>query len=303
MFRFLLTFIVCFAFSFNTSAQILDSIRTKTPKKDTLILITQQDINEYIALRKIADTIGKHDSYVRIVKFAKQILASNTSVSYDRVLLFTEQTDQMRLVFNTPITKTDINEYVSLRKIVGDTTGKTNDYLKIIKAAKMRVANGQYMGGLFPKIDYETALKEAEENLRMRSMVDKVLVIKSERKMYLQKKGKTVKTYSIGLGPNPIGQKEREGDGKTPEGIYHLNYQKWDGPTFHSYHISYPNEIDKARAKKKGLTPGSNIMIHGTSKGVKKKKDWTNGCIALNNNDMAEFKKIVFLETPVEIKK
>ncbi|RYG06593.1 MAG: hypothetical protein EOO07_28940 [Chitinophagaceae bacterium] len=167
----------------------------------------------------------------------------------------------------------------------------------------MRVANGQYRSGLYKEIDYETALKEAEENVRLRSMVDKVLVIKSERKMYLQKKGKTVRTYPIGLGPNPVGQKEREGDGRTPEGIYQLNYQKWDGPTFHSFHISYPNDVDVARAKARGLTPGSHIMIHGTSKGVKKKRDWTNGCIALNNVDMAEFRKIVFLETTVEIRK
>ncbi|HTM98362.1 MAG TPA: L,D-transpeptidase family protein [Pedobacter sp.] len=190
-----------------------------------------------------------------------------------------------------------------IRKIVGDTTGKTDDYRKIIKSAKIMMGQGQYMSPLYKEIDYETALKNAEENLRLRSMVDKVLVIKSERKMYLQKKGKTIKSYSISLGPQPLGQKEYEGDGKTPEGIYRIDYQKWNSPSFHSFHISYPNEIDLIRAKKKGLTPGTNIMIHGTSKGIKKKKDWTNGCIALNNIDMMEFRKLVFLETTVEIRK
>ena len=303
MFRFLLHFILCFAFSLNANAQVLDSVRMKSPKLDTLILVTQQDVNDYIAFRKITDTVGKLSAYIRIVKNAKQTLVYSPNRNYEHAIEFSEQIDGIRLVYNTPITTADVNEYLLLRKIVGDTTGKTSDYLKIIKTAKMRVANGKYMGGLYPIVDYETALKDAEENLRLRSLVDKVLVIKSERKMYLQKKGKTIKTYTIGLGPNPIGQKEREGDGRTPEGIYQLNYQKQGGATFHSFHVSYPNETDLARAKAKGLTAGSSIMIHGTSKGVKKKRDWTNGCIALNNVDMAEFRKIVFLETTVEIRK
>jgi L,D-peptidoglycan transpeptidase YkuD (ErfK/YbiS/YcfS/YnhG family) len=304
MYKFLLPFIVCFAFYFNANAQVLDTVRVKTPKLDTLILITQQDLNDYIALRKITDTVGNLNSYLRILKNAKSILTYGPStLTYDQALVYGERSEKYQKVYKTPITPADISEYLSLRKIGSDTVGKMNDYLKIIKSAKIRVAMGQFMHGLYKEIDYETALKEAEENVRLRNMVDKVLVIKSERKMYLQKKGKTIKTYSIGLGPNPVGQKEREGDGRTPEGIYTLNYQKWNSPTFHSFHISYPNEIDLARAKSKGLTAGSNIMIHGTSKGVKKKKDWTNGCIALNNVDMAEFREIVFLETTVEIRK
>ena len=303
MYRFFLPFILCVALCANANAQVLDSLRIKTQKLDTLILVTQQDLNEYITLRKITDTVGKLARYIRILKNTKQIGVYTSNMDYESALRFSERNDQMRMVYNTPITKADLDEYLSIRKIVSDTTGKTNDYLKIIKSAKLRVANGKYMGSLYKEVDYEGALKEAEENHRIRNLVDKVLVIKSERKLYLQKKGKTVKVYSIGLGPNPVGQKEREGDGRTPEGIYKLNYQKWDSPTFHSFHISYPNEIDSARAKAKGLTPGSNIMIHGTSKGVKKKRDWTNGCIALNNVDMAEFRKIVFLDTTVEIRK
>lgn len=303
MYKFIFSFFITLSFFHSSNAQVLDSLRMKTSKKDTLILITQQDVDAYIALRKISDTLGKNTSYIRIIKNAKQVLGYRSAITFEEALQFSEQTDQIRLVLSTPITKADIAEYLSIRKIVGDTSGKTSDYLKIIKSAKMRVANGKYMGGLFKPIEYETALIEAEENHRIRNMVDKVLVVKSERKMYLQKKGKTIRTYSIGLGPNPVGQKEREGDGRTPEGIYQLDYQKWDSPTFHSFHLSYPNEIDLARAKAKGLTAGSNIMIHGTSKGVKKKRDWTNGCIALNNTDMAEFRKIVFLTTVVEIRK
>ncbi|MES2652668.1 MAG: L,D-transpeptidase family protein [Bacteroidota bacterium] len=303
MFKSFLIAILFSSFYIGACAQVLDSIRLKTPKKDTLILITQQDVNDYISLRNITDTVGNLESYLKVIGDAKQILAMQSRWTYDHALQFTERSEKFQKIIKKPITAADISEYMAIRKIVGDTTGKTPDYLKIIKSAKLRFHLPGFMKGLYKEVDYETALKEEEENLRLRNMVDKVLVIKSQRKMYLQKKGKTIKTYTIGLGPKPIGQKEYEGDGKTPEGIYKLDYQKWDGSTFHSFHLSYPNDIDKARAKKRGLTAGSNIMIHGTSKGIKKKKDWTNGCIALNNIDMAEFKKMVYLETEVEIRK
>jgi len=306
MLRYLLFLMLFIAFSTSSNAQILDSIRVKTSKIDTLVLITQQDADHYILSRGIKDTVGKLETYIRIIKNAKVISARSPNLTYERILQFTEQNEKFQKVFNTPITLADISEYMLIRKIVGDTTGKTADYLKIIKLAKLRMVNMERTAFVMitpKKTDYENTLIEVEEFYRIRSMIDKVLVIKSERKMYLQKKGKTLRTYSIGLGPKPIGQKEYEGDGKTPEGFYHLDWQKWDSPTFHSYHISYPNDIDLARAKAKGLTAGSNIMIHGTSKGLKKKKDWTNGCIALNNTDMAEFRKIVFLDTPVEIRK
>lgn len=303
MIKSFLTFQLLILFCTICNAQVLDSVRFRTSQIDTLIFVTQQDVDEYVVLRKITDTIGKLEGYIRILKNTKQVLAYGSPTTYERALQFSERSEKFKTEFNKKITPTDITEYLSIRKISSDTTGKTTDYIKIIKSAKMRVAMGDFSTGLYKPVDYETALNEAEENFRLKSMVDKVLVIKSERKMYLQKKGKTVKTYAIGLSPNPVGQKEYEGDGKTPEGIYHLDYQKWDSPTFHSFHISYPNDKDLARAKTKGLTAGSNIMIHGTSKKIKKKKDWTNGCIALNNTDMAEFRKIVFLDTPVEIRK
>ena len=165
------------------------------------------------------------------------------------------------------------------------------------------------MTGIFANVNsqgnlsYEEALKRAEDFFELKNMVNKVLVVKSERKMYLLKDGKTVKTFPIALGPNPVGQKQYEGDGRTPEGIYTLDWQRWQTPVFHSFHISYPNQQDIERAKSKGLTPGSNIMVHGTSKGIKKKKDWTNGCIGLSNTDMIEFRRIVFQDTPIEITK
>lgn len=150
---------------------------------------------------------------------------------------------------------------------------------------------------------FDDALEKAEENFVLRNQVDLILVIKHQRKMLLLKKGKIVTSFVIALGPNPIGQKESEGDGRTPEGKYTLDWQRHHTSVFHSFHISYPNKVDSARAKVKKLTPGSNIMVHGTSPGIKRRKDWTNGCIALRNEDMIEFKKLVYQDTPIEIRK
>lgn len=229
--------------------------------------------------------------------FSFLLLSSCSNAQEDRVIYTSpvsirtsNSTNSQKVI----VTQGDLNNYLSSRKITGDTTGKTKDYLQLIIYAKRNVL-------INTASTYEKALLTAEENVRIRGLVDKVLVVKHERKMYLLKDGKTVQTFPIALGPNPIGQKEYEGDGKTPEGTYTLDWQKWNSSTLHSFHISYPNKIDSARAKQKGLIPGSNIMIHGTSKGIKKKKDWTNGCIALTNTDMIAFRKIVFQDTAIEI--
>lgn len=217
------------------------------------------------------------------------------------------QTDKILFTDNflkINVYQSDLDKYIDDKKPI-DTTGKTKNYLKIILNAKIRTT-GVLMGPTGKSkstLSYEEAIKEAEAFFELRNMVNKVLVVKSERKMYLQKDGKTIQTFAIALGPNPVGQKQYEGDGKTPEGMYTLDWQRWETPVFHSFHISYPNQQDIERAKRKGLTPGSNIMVHGTSKGIKKKKDWTNGCIGLSNNDMIAFRKIVFQDTPIEITK
>ncbi len=221
-------------------------------------------------------------------------LSSCSNAQTDKVLA----TDSL-LKIN--VLQSDLDKYIGYKKFT-DTTGKTADYLKIIRNAKIRMS-GYFTNAEGKGLTYEDAIKRSEAFFELKNMVNKVLVVKSERKMYLLKDGKTVKTFSIALGPNPVGQKQYEGDGRTPEGTYTLDWQRWETPVFHSFHISYPNQQDIERAKSKGLTPGSNIMVHGTSKGIKKKKDWTNGCIGLNNTDMIEFRRIVFQDTPIEITK
>ncbi len=96
--------------------------------------------------------------------------------------------------------------------------------------------------------------------------VNLVKVDKSEQKMYLFDGSKIIKQYHVGLSTKSKGHKEQEGDQKTPEGTYTLDYKKEDSAYYRSMHISYPNAQDKLNAKKKGVFPGGFIMIHGQQK-------------------------------------
>jgi murein L,D-transpeptidase YafK len=112
--------------------------------------------------------------------------------------------------------------------------------------------------------------------------------------MYLMRANRIIAEYPIRLGLNPIGHKEREGDFRTPEGLYQLVGRNPRSDFFLSLEVSYPNDDDRARAKKNGVPPGGLIMIHGQPNLPRKSADyyanydWTNGCIAVSNSDMVE---------------
>jgi hypothetical protein len=123
---------------------------------------------------------------------------------------------------------------------------------------------------------------------------DTILVRKSERRMYLMRANRIVAEYPIRLGLNPSGHKEREGDFRTPEGLYELVRRNPRSEYFLSLEVSYPNDEDRARASKVGVRPGGLIMIHGQPNLPRKSPeyyenfDWTNGCIAVSNSDMVD---------------
>lgn len=139
------------------------------------------------------------------------------------------------------------------------------------------------------------------------SQVDLVKVIKSERTMYLLEGDIVVKKYSIALGANPKGHKQQEGDQRTPEGEYTLDYIKEDSAFYRAMHISYPNDNDIANAKKLGVPPGGFVMIHGQPNWLdrfsrkNRRRDWTDGCIALTNAEMDEFIGLVNVGTRILI--
>ena len=137
---------------------------------------------------------------------------------------------------------------------------------------------------------------------------DKVLIEKKERRLTLLSMGEVIKTYQIAIGGNPIGPKERQGDNKTPEGTYIIDSRNRKSGYHLSLHISYPNEIDKMRAKKLGVSPGGDIMIHGIKNDLTwvgayhAEIDWTKGCIAVTDEEMEEIYKLVPNGTIVEIR-
>jgi len=133
---------------------------------------------------------------------------------------------------------------------------------------------------------------------------DYILALKHKRELYLMRKGKPIFILPLSLGFSPDGNKVTDGDGKTPEGLYHLDikYERND-KYYKSFWISYPNEQEKVIAKRKGIKLGSGIMIHGTKPDIENKKDWTAGCIALQNSDMDTLFKYVANGTLIEIRK
>jgi murein L,D-transpeptidase YafK len=137
---------------------------------------------------------------------------------------------------------------------------------------------------------------------------DKVLVIKSEKRLYLMKDGKRVASYRATFGANPVGHKERQGDERTPEGHYMLDYKNWNSKFYKSIHISYPNAQDRREARRRGVDPGGDIMIHGQTNGwgwagpVMQFFSWTDGCVALSDRDMDEVWEAVDPGTPIEIR-
>ena len=138
---------------------------------------------------------------------------------------------------------------------------------------------------------------------------DKILVKKSERKLYLLKDGQPIRTYRVSLGVNPKGHKERQGDNRTPEGLYYLNGRNPGSRFYKALHISYPNDKDRMVAAMRGEPPGGQIMIHGQPassriqdlQDVLKGTDWTAGCIAVNNAEIEEIWGYTTNGTPIEI--
>jgi murein L,D-transpeptidase YafK len=139
-------------------------------------------------------------------------------------------------------------------------------------------------------------------------IADEVVVVKSESRLYLKKDGTVLKSYRAVFGANPKGHKQQEGDERTPEGKYILDYKKEDSSFYKSIHISYPNETDINRAASLNVKPGGQIMIHGQKNGlgwlswITQRFNWTDGCVAVSNKAMDEIWDAVDIGTPIEIK-
>ena len=138
---------------------------------------------------------------------------------------------------------------------------------------------------------------------------DEVVVDKSERRLKLMKGGQVMKEYRVALGKDPVGPKFREGDQRTPEGEYVLDWRNHRSNYYKALHVSYPNPDDRMRAEEAGYKPGGMIMIHGKPNYIHSptvlaeydRLDWTNGCIAVNNKEMDEIWQAVRDGTTIRI--
>lgn len=146
-----------------------------------------------------------------------------------------------------------------------------------------------------------------EERLPAHTKIDKLVVKKSEGTMHAYAKGKLVKVYTIAIGKNSIGDKEHEGDKRTPEGSYYINGKNPNSGYHKNLGISYPDKKDQQEARAKGVSTGGDVKIHGLKNGIgmlgkfHRFRNWTAGCIAVTNTEMDELYDAVAIGTPIII--
>lgn len=134
-----------------------------------------------------------------------------------------------------------------------------------------------------------------------------VRVLKAEHKLQLFSGSERLHEFQAAFGENPVGHKLQEGDERTPEGRYRIDARNPNSAYYKSLRISYPNDRDRAAARARGVRPGGQIMIHGQKNGyghlaeLTQRVNWTNGCIALRNEDMEIVWQQVKVGTPIEI--
>ena len=148
----------------------------------------------------------------------------------------------------------------------------------------------------------------AADSMDEQWQADRVLVVKSERKLHLLRNGIVLRSFDISLGKSPVGRKTREGDFRTPEGDYVIDWRNPNSDYYLSMHISYPGPQDVGRASRQGVNPGSMIMIHGLPNDSEPTRrdfldeDWTDGCIAVSNQAMIDIWLSVSDNTPITIR-
>jgi murein L,D-transpeptidase YafK len=135
-----------------------------------------------------------------------------------------------------------------------------------------------------------------------------VIVAKAKRTLSLYAGGRAIRTYHVALGTNPVGPKRQSGDRRTPEGRYLIDFRKADSQYHRSLHVSYPIAADREAARRRGVSPGGDIFVHGLPNGMQDRErprlasDWTWGCIAVTNAEIEEIWRLVPNGTPIEIR-
>src|SRR5271165_1735682 len=145
------------------------------------------------------------------------------------------------------------------------------------------------------------------ESIATAMRADAILIVKHERKLYLLRDNSPLRSYRIALGLSPNGAKEHEWDFRTPEGSYIIDFRQEHSHYFKALHISYPSPADLKRSSTLHLRAGGDIFIHGEPNrptkplSYYKTRDWTNGCIALADEDLQDLWNLTAGQTLVEI--
>lgn len=167
----------------------------------------------------------------------------------------------------------------------------------------IRALAALYLTALVAACSGDSAVPQSKFKTYDGPPVTQVQIHKGERKMYLLSNSEVLREYKVDLGSNPDGHKQYEGDGRTPEGVYYIDRHNPNSRYHLSLGISYPNVADKARAAAVGKRPGGDIMIHGKGPEGRalNRKDWTAGCIAVDDREIEDIFAMVGGLTPVVI--
>ena len=161
---------------------------------------------------------------------------------------------------------------------------------------------------ILAKIVTPTISRSVTTGIRGAITADSIVVEKSKRTLTLFQSGIAVRVYQVALGKDPLGDKVKKGDGKTPEGVYFIDFKNPQSKYHKALHISYPDAFHAQRANSLGVSPGGDIMIHGLPKAFSKMGaehrnwDWTEGCIAVTDQEIEEIWSAIPTGAKIQIK-
>lgn len=157
-------------------------------------------------------------------------------------------------------------------------------------------------------VEFSQVLRTIPVLAAQNEQATRILIEKGARRLTLERDGQVLARYAVALGSDPVGQKQREGDGQTPEGVYAVDFKHPRSRYHLALRISYPDQQARETALRAGVSAGGDIMIHGIRNGLgwldglHRNRDWTDGCIAVTNAEIREIWSRVPDGTRVEIR-
>lgn len=187
-------------------------------------------------------------------------------------------------------------------------TGQISMLLPLLGTVALLSAGVRDTSSLLSSIATPTITRTPVVGIKGIVVADSIVIEKAKRTLTLYSDGYMVRTYRVALGKQPAGDKVERGDGRTPEGLFHVDYKNPQSKYHMALHISYPDAAHARRAAALGVSPGGDIMIHGLPAAyanlgsAQADYDWTEGCVAVTDAEIEEIWRAVPPGSPVEIK-